>query len=61
MTYRNLSDEDKIELAIQFVAVDQPLPEELVKFLRETALYDLIVNPGGTYAGLTTSTVDTSD
>lgn len=61
MTYRDLSDEDKIELAIQFVAVDQPLPEELVKFLRETALYDLIVNPGGKYAGLTTSTVDTSD
>lgn len=46
MAYEDLSDEDKIEQAIKFVAVDQPLPETLVRFLKEVGLYDLIVGPG---------------
>lgn len=60
MTYRDLSDEDKIELAIEFVAVEQPLPQELVKFLREQGLYDLIVTPGD-IDGLTSSAISPTD
>lgn len=51
MAYDELSDEDKIEQAIKFVAVDQPLPEPLVRFLKEVGLYDLIVSPGKEHYG----------
>ena len=47
MAYNDLSDEDKLEQAIQFVALGQPLPPVLEAFLKENNLYDLIVNPGG--------------
>lgn len=40
--YAHLSDEDKLELAIKFVAVDQPLPKELIDFLKKNNLYELI-------------------
>ena len=46
MAYNDLSDEDKIEQAIKFVAIDQPLPASLTAFLKEVGLYDLIVSPG---------------
>ena len=49
MAYADLSDEDKLEQAIQFVAVGQPLPPYLEDWLREQHLYELIVNPGGTH------------
>ena len=45
--YDDLSDEDKLEEAIKFVALGQPLPEVLAEFLRRTGLYDLIVDPAG--------------
>ena len=44
MSYNDLSDEDKLNQAIQFVAVEQPLPPVLEQFLREQMLYELIVN-----------------
>jgi len=43
--YENLSDEDKLEEAIKFVAMGQPIPEQLAEFLREAGLYDVIVDP----------------
>lgn len=46
MSYLNLSDEDKVELAIKFVAHNQPLPEPLKEFLVGAGLYDQIINPG---------------
>lgn len=46
MAYTDLSDEDKIEQAIEFVAHDQPLPVALIEFLVAVGLYELIVNPG---------------
>lgn len=46
MAYSDLSDEDKIEQAIKFVAVGTPLPVVLADFLKEINLYDLIVTPG---------------
>jgi len=45
MAYADLSDEDKVKLAINFVANDQPLPRTLTEFLRGADLYELIVNP----------------
>lgn len=48
MSYKDLSDEDKLAQAITFVAIDQPLPKPLEDFLREQGLYDVIVRPGGT-------------
>ena len=51
MAYDDLSDEDKIEQAIKFVAYDQPLPATLVAFLKEVGLYDLIVSPGKEHYG----------
>jgi hypothetical protein len=45
--YDDLSDEDKLEEAIRFVALNQPIPEVLAEFLRKTGLYDLIVDPSG--------------
>lgn len=50
MAYNDMSDEDKIEQAIKFVAIDQPLPPSLVEFLKGVGLYDLIVNPEKTIA-----------
>lgn len=46
MSYENLSDEGKVELAIKFVAHSQPLPESLKEFLVGQGLYDQITNPG---------------
>ena len=46
MAYIDMSDEDKIEQAIKFVAIDQPIPPVLVEFLQSVGLYDLIVSPG---------------
>lgn len=45
MSYRDLSDEDKLEQAINFVAVGHPLPTELVEFLREQNLYETVTTP----------------
>jgi hypothetical protein len=47
VSYYDLSDEDKLEAAIRFVALDQPLPKALVDFLHEAGLYEVIVNPEG--------------
>lgn len=44
--YKELSDEDKLMQAIEFVAVDQPIPPELEAWLRENNLYELITAPG---------------
>lgn len=46
MSYTNLSDEDKVELAIKFVAHSQPLPDPLKEFLVGAGLYEQITNPG---------------
>ncbi len=46
MAYTDMSDEDKIEQAINFVAIDQPIPPALVEFLQSVGLYELIVSPG---------------
>lgn len=48
MSYLDLSDEDKLEQAINFVAIGQPLPDALETFLKDSGLYDTIVNPGNT-------------
>lgn len=45
MSYNELSDEDKLEEAIKFVARDQPLPETLDTFLREAGLHEAITLP----------------
>ncbi len=45
MAYTDLSDEDKIEQSINFVAMGQPIPYELSEWLREVGLYDMIVLP----------------
>lgn len=49
MSYIDLSEEDKIIQAINFVACDHPLPPVLETWLRAEGLYELIVNPGGAY------------
>lgn len=46
MSHKDLSDEDKIIEAINFVALGQPLPEPIERFLKEAGLYESIVNPG---------------
>ena len=61
MAYEDLSDEDKIEQAIKFVAIDQPLPETLTAFLKGVGLYDLIVSPGKEVYGKDASGQHTSD
>ncbi len=48
MSYKALSDEDKLEEAIRFIAVGQPLPEPLREFLQEAGLLDVVANPSGT-------------
>lgn len=45
MSYKDLSDEDKLSLAIGFVANDQPLPEALKEFLVASGMYELITKP----------------
>ena len=45
MGYDDLTDEDKLEEAINFVATGQPLPTKLEAWLREAGLYDLVINP----------------
>jgi hypothetical protein len=46
MSYMELSDEDKIELSIKFVASNQPLPPVLEQWLKDANVYDLITKPG---------------
>lgn len=45
MGYTDLTDEDKLEEAIKFVATGQPLPKPLEDWLRAEGLYDLVINP----------------
>lgn len=47
LSYTDLSDEQKLEEAINFVATGQPLPTTLTEFLNEAGLYDLITRPKG--------------
>ncbi|QWY83424.1 hypothetical protein [Rhizobium phage RHph_X3_9] len=47
--YRDLSDEDKLEEAIRFVARGVDLPTELAHFLCEQGLYEAIVSPSETH------------
>lgn len=49
MSYRDLSDEDKLEQAIAFVALGQVLPHELTEFLVQENLYELVTQPEGTH------------
>lgn len=46
MSYKDLSDDDKIMTAIEFVAIGKPLPTELAEWLKDNGLYDLILKPG---------------
>jgi hypothetical protein len=48
VSYENLSDEAKLEQAIQFIAAGQPLPQELVDFLVAENLYDAVCSPPDT-------------
>lgn len=48
--YNQLADEAKIEQAIRFVAIGQPMPKEIEKFLKANGLYEWIVKPGDKYA-----------
>lgn len=41
--YEQLTDEEKVIQAIEFVAEGQPLPDVLVEFLKAEGLYDKIV------------------
>lgn len=45
MSYKDLNDEQKLEEAIKFVATGQPMPDALVKFLKESELYELVTVP----------------
>lgn len=45
--YTDLSDEDKLAEAIQFVARGADMPPELEAFLHDNDLYDLILGPTG--------------
>jgi len=45
MNYTDLSDEDKLVCAINFVATGQPLPQVLIEFLREHNLFDAVTKP----------------
>lgn len=45
MGYDDLSAEEKLQLAINFVATGQPLPSALVKFLKSEGLYEAITQP----------------
>lgn len=44
-SYNDLSDEDKIEEAIRFVAMGQPMPGALREWLVEAGLYEAITSP----------------
>jgi hypothetical protein len=46
MSHKDLSDIGKIEQAIKFVALNQPLPIALVEWLTAENLLDKIANPG---------------
>ena len=45
MSYENMSDEDKVLQAIEFVARGAVMPHQLRSFLEEQGLYELIVQP----------------
>lgn len=45
MSYKELSDEDKLKQAIAFVTAGQPLPKDLVEFLEEVGLYEAVTAP----------------
>ena len=44
--YEDLSDEDKIKLAIDFIAQSHPIPKVLKEWLIENELYDLLTFKG---------------
>jgi hypothetical protein len=46
MAYSQLSSDGKLELAIDFVARNQPVPDALKEFLVQAGLYDQVTNPG---------------
>jgi len=43
--YDNLSDEEKLALAIEYRVYNTPMPTSIVQFLKAEGLYDLIMNP----------------
>lgn len=45
MSYEDLSDEDKVLTAIEFVARGAAMPYQLRTFLENEGLYDMIVQP----------------
>lgn len=55
--YYELTDEQKLDEAIKFVAYGHPLPEPLRAFLVEQGLHDAIVNPGVSYVS-NSNTID---
>ncbi len=46
--YADMTDEDKIRLAIECKARGTPLPAAIMDFLISVGLYDTIMNPKGT-------------
>lgn len=44
MSHDELSDEDKLDEAIRFIATGQPLPTALEDFLVAEGLYDVVVH-----------------
>jgi hypothetical protein len=45
MAYELMSDDDKVIMAIRFVARGAVIPTQLQEFLRKENLYELIANP----------------
>lgn len=45
MSYDNMSDEDKIIKAVEFVARGVTIPYQLRRFLEDNGLYELVTNP----------------
>lgn len=43
--YDDLSDEDKIRTAMEFVARGADIPEPLIRFLKSVRLYSAITKP----------------
>lgn len=40
-----MSEEDKVRLAIEFIATGQPIPDVIEGFLRDTGLYEQLMEP----------------
>lgn len=41
--YLNLDDVSKVEEAIKFIAIGQPLPKDIETFLKREHLYDILL------------------